>query len=226
MKPPAPRPSSGAPRPAGPAQKPAWNDSPGWKSVKSVLEVFGILGGVISVCMVAFQLWDAEQTKRVERSLKLVERFNDEHLSKATETLRRATLDMNEQLVVMGEGAGFNKQMAETVAIGLTSSDNEVSRVNQAALIQVARFFDETALCLTSGLCDRRIVCLYLTPYAREVDEAFRPGLTVINRRSGSTTPVGTDSTPADPATADGKPPGSSVGEGLTTISGLTPCGG
>ena len=160
--------------------------------------MFGILGGVIGVAMVAYQLWDAEQTKRVERSLTLVERFNSEHLSKATETLRRATLDLNEQLEAAAKQiaasetqAGFDKAMRRRIAVDLTSSANPQTVANQAALIQIARFFDETVLCVDSRLCNKQIICEYLEPYASEIDATYRAGLDAINERSGGHVGVG-----------------------------------
>jgi hypothetical protein len=97
---------------------------------------------------------------------------------------------MNEQLPKNAD-AGFSDEMAQEIAIGLTRGNTPETLANQSALIQVARFFDEADLCVSSGLCDRRIVCLYLTPYAIEVDTTFSAGLAAVNARSDSSTGAG-----------------------------------
>ncbi len=107
---------------------------------------------------------------------------------------------MNEQLPEGGD-AGFSDEMARQIAIRLTDGGTPETLANQSALIQLARFFDEADLCVATGLCDRRIVCLYLSPYAIEVDTAFNAGLAAVNARSDSST-----------------------GAGMTRVSAYAPC--
>ncbi|PZQ97809.1 MAG: hypothetical protein DI533_11665 [Cereibacter sphaeroides] len=174
---------------AEPRQVPlAWHERPGWKSIKAVVELIGIFGGVLGVAFVGYQLQDAQKSQRIERSLGLVERFNQPLLAGAIETLRVATQDMNAQLPQKGSDgkpAGFNKADADKIAVYLTSSQDEDTRRNQAALITAARFFDEVNLCVRAGLCDREIVCLYLTVYAGQLDQTLGAGLAAYNRNSG-----------------------------------------
>lgn len=153
----------------------AWCDRPRWRGFKAVAELVGILGGVVGVGFVGYQLLVAQQDTRAERSFAMIERFNGEVLFGATEALRRVTYGISQEIA--GLDSGFTAEQSRLLVEAALFDDPENGPGEIGSLVALARFFDEVQLCIDKNLCARDSLCEYLQPVALELHDSFGSSL-------------------------------------------------
>jgi hypothetical protein len=159
-----------------------WWDQPFWRGARVVAELAGALG----VGLIAVQLVLGELSNRTANAFDYIDRFNEPQLRAARDRLAAVTAGYNARLEELGVTDGLDQEQIDTIALAETFGEGPGPVATRAALVQVAEFMDEAALCVEAGLCRRKAVCHYFRNYAADLNRTFGAAVKEYGRLNGA----------------------------------------
>lgn len=147
-----------------------WSEWRIWRIASGALATGTFVATVVGLYFVYSELHASAQRAKVERSLRLVERFGSGELTDATARVSEPWSKFNEQLTSIGKHRALSiDQIRKIVAAELASNESY-----RASSLKLAFFFDEVWSCVDSDVCDFEIVCKNFHKTAADLNILFQ----------------------------------------------------